>query len=442
MKGKSIHYLVFLIILFGFASIGRGETHMEVMDNGLTLIYQRIRTNQILGVVCLVRTGSAYEASDKNGITNLVQSLLMKGTRNYTASQIALSLESEGITMNTDASEDYASLSAIATVDQLDMVLEYMSEILFRPSFPSDEVEKERRNIIAHINLQEDNKFELSLKNLRELLFEGHPYSVPPEGTPETLNSITRSDIVDFHGRFYQPSNMILSVVGDVPVGVLKKNLRRYFSGIKTTQVQIPRYHKTIKAFPKNREIKKSLEQGFITFGYLGIPMNHKDYPALRVACALLGEGMASRLFSELRDNQGLAYVVGSFYFNLKLHGAVIGYIGTRPETLSDARSGMQKMFEELTDKRIPPKELDRAKNFIIGKFLVAHQTNLKKAFYPAWFELYGLGTGFDEKYPEIIRSVTERDIRRVALKYFRDPSIVTLGPQNSLQEDKGKDKP
>ena len=157
---------------------------MEVMNNGLTLIYQRIRVNQIMGVVCLVRTGSAYEASDKNGITNLIQALLMKGTKSYKASQIALSLESEGINMNTDASEDYASLSALATVDQLDMVLKYMSEILFYPTFPPGEVEKERRNIIAHINLQEDDKFELSFKNLRQLLFEGHPYSAPPEGTP------------------------------------------------------------------------------------------------------------------------------------------------------------------------------------------------------------------------------------------------------------------
>jgi predicted Zn-dependent peptidase len=134
--------------------------------------------------------------------------------------------------------------------------------------------------------------------------------------------------------------------------------------------------------------------------------------------------------------------VVGSFYFNLKIHGAVIGYIGTRPETLSDARSGMLKMFEGLAEKPIAPGELERARNFIIGKFLVAHQTNLKKAFYPAWFELYGLGVGFDDKYPELIRSVTEKDVRRVARKYFRDPSIVTLVPQNPSQEDKRKEKP
>jgi zinc protease len=442
MIGIRTYYLFFLVLLLGIASSGKGEMHMEVMENGLTLIHQRIGVNQILGVVCMIRTGSAYEATDKNGITNLVQSLLMKGTQKYTASQIALSLESEGITMDTDSSEDYASLSALATVDQLDMVLEYMSEMLFYPAFPPDEIDKEKGNIIAHINLQEDNKFELSFKNLRQLLFEGDPYSASPDGTPQTLVNITPSDISDYHGRFYQPSNMIVSVVGDVPLGTLKKSLKRCFGKVKTGDVQIPSYHKTIKSQAKNKEIPKRLEQGFITFGYMGIPMSHKDYPALRVACAVLGEGMASRLFSNLRDEQGLAYAVGSFYFNLKNHGAVIGYIGTRLDTLSEARSGMQKLFEELADKPVSPEELERARNFIIGKFLVAHQTNLKKAFYPAWFELYGLGPDFDEKYPELIRSVTERDIRRVARKYFHDPSVVTLMPQTASQENKGKEMP
>ncbi|MBN1900710.1 insulinase family protein [Candidatus Sumerlaeota bacterium] len=435
MKGKTIRYFIFSLILSGFALIGRGETYMEVLENGMTLIHQRTRANQIVGVVCMARTGSAYESYDKNGLTNLVQSLLMKGTKRYTAPRIALALESQGISMDTDSSEDYASLSALATLDQLDMVLEFMSEILFHPSFPPDEIEKERKNIIAQINLQEDSKFELGFKNLRQLVFEGDPYSASPEGTPETLRNIAPSDIADFHRRYYQPSNMILSIAGDVPIGKLKKSLHRYFGKIKSAGAQIPSYHKTIRVSSKNREIRKPLEQGFIMFGYLGIPMSHKDYPALRVACAILGEGMASRLFARLRDEQGLAYVVQSLYFNLQRHGAVIGYIGARPETLSESKSGMRKIFEELADHPPSPEELDRAKNYITGKFLVAHQTNLKKAFYPAWFELYGLGAGFDEKYPDLIRSVTIKDVRRVARKYFTNPGIVTLMPQNPPKE-------
>jgi len=424
--------IVFILILSLSSAWGGEDTSMERLDNGLTLLSRRTKANSILGVICLIRTGSFYELSEQNGITNLVQSLLMKGTERFTSAELALALESEGISMNVDASEDYASVSAEATVDQLDKVLDLMSEVLLHPTFPPEEVEKERRNAIAYIHLQEDDKFSLAFKNLREILFEGHPYSQNPEGRPETLEQISRSQILKFHNRFYKPPNMILAIVGDVPHAPLKKSVERFFGSGVLEPFEIVSLDKKIDPTPKSRELKKSLEQGFITMGYIGVPMNHKDYPALRVASALLGEGMASRFFSDLRDKQGLAYAVGSFYMNLKYQGSVIGYIGTRPESISQARSGMQEMFTKLSEKPIPEEEMERARNFIIGKFLINHQTNLKKAFYLAWFEMYGLGWAFDDQYPDMIRSVLANDVRRVARKYFRSPSIVNLVPEKS----------
>ena len=433
---KFLTLLLMAILQFTSALTGE-ETRMEHLENGLTLLTRRTKANRILGVICLVRTGSFYEASEQNGITNLVQSLLMKGTERHTAAELALALESEGISMNVDASEDYASVSAEATIDQMDKVLDLMSEVLFHPAFPPEEIEKERRNAIAYIHLQEDDKFSLAFKNLREILFEGHPYSQNPEGRPETLAQITRSQILEFHDRFYKPPNMILAIVGDVPPARLKKGVERYFGSGAMEPFKIISSDKKISTSPKSREIRKPLEQGFITMGYIGVPMNHKDYPPLRVASALLGEGMASRFFSDLRDKQGLAYAVGSFYMNLKYQGSIIGYIGTRPESIFQARTGMQELFEKLSENPIPDEEIERAKNFIIGKFLIAHQTNLKKAFYLAWFELYAMGWAFDDQYPDLIRSVTAKDVRRVARKYFHSPSIVNLVPEKSPENKK-----
>jgi len=382
-------------------------------------------------VVCLIRTGSAYERASENGICALTQSLLMKGTRHYDAGELAIILESAGISMNTGATEDYAEVSAIATVDQLDKVLKVMSELVFYPTFPPDEIAKEKNIAIAAIRLREDDKFYLTLKNLRKLIFSGHPYALSPDGEPDTIASISHPQILEFHKRYYKPANMILSVVGDVPPGRLKKCVRRYFGRQKAQPVQFATASKHIKPKIQTRTLKKPVEQGFVTVGYIGAPITvKKDYAALRVACALVGEGMASRLFTHLRDKQGLAYTVGSFYSALKLQGAVVGYIGTRPETIANARRRMRRIFENLCEKPIPQKELERAKSFIIGKFLIAHQTNIRKAFYPAWFELLGLGYDYDEKYPELIQGVTGRDVRRVARKYFRSPCIVTLVPE------------
>ena len=412
----------------------QGDIEMRFLKNKLTVISKRTKTNNIVGIVCLIRVGSAFERAEENGISSLTQALLMKGTNKHSASELALALEREGIFMNTDASEDFVSVSVAATADQIDRALELLSEVLFEPSFPADELEKERRNAIAQINLVEDDKFYLSFRNLREILYEGHPYSQPTEGRPESLLIITKAQIEQFHNRFYQPENMTLAIVGNVPRDELNKCVNRHFGSRVSQEVNLFISTKTFNPVLRTREIKKPLEQGFLTMGYIGAPMNHKDYPALRVACAILGEGMASRFFTQLRDQRGLAYAVGGFYQSLRLHGAVIGYIGTRPETLEVSNRAMRHIFEDLAENPIHEDELNRAKNYLIGKYLIAHQTNLKKANYLAWFHCFGLGVEFDEKYPELIMGVKIKDVRRVARKYFKMPAIVTLSPESKSQ--------
>ena len=410
---------------------------MEYLQNGLRLISKRTQTNSILGVVCLVRTGSFYEKASESGLANLTQSLLVKGTDNYTASELAIALESQGISMSTDTSEDYVSLSAVATIEQLDKVLELMAEVIFNTSFPEAEIEKEKNNAIASIYIHEDNKSYLALKNLREILFEGHPYARIPSGEPETISAITRKSIMDFHERFYKPPNMILSIVGDIPEKELKESVRTHFDVPSLEFVELVSATKTFNPTIKTRTLEKPMEQGFVALGYMGVPMDHQDYPALRVACALLGEGMASRLFTHLRDRQGLAYAVGSFYLKLKLNGSIVGFIGTRPDSIENARLRMRTMFENLCEQPIPEEELERAKNYIIGKYLVGHETNIQQAFYLAWFSMLDLGLDFDEKYPEIIRSVTVEDVKRVAKKYLHSPSEVVLIPEKENENER-----
>ena len=434
---RRIWFLCFLLIFLLQLAAGAEEVRMEYFENGLPLIFKKTEANNILGVVCMVKTGSAYERVQENGAAGLVQTLLMKGTKNKSAAELALALEGRGISMNTDASEDYVSLSAVATVDQMTEVLELMEEILFEPAFPSEQVEKEKRNASAYIRLKEDNKFYLTFRNLRQLLFEGHPYALSPDGTPETLSMISRQAILSFHERFYQPQNMILSVVGNVSYDDLKQNVQKTFGSRESLPVQIASWNKTISPAHKSRVIEKNIEQGFVNVGYIGVPMSHRDFPALRVASAVLGEGMSSRLFVHLRDKQGLAYVVGSMYMNLDRQGALVGFIGTRPDTIENAARGMRTIISDFDNKPIPEEELERAKNYVIGKFLINHQTNLKKAFYLAWFEMLGLGLEYDKKYPDVIRSVDGADVRRAATKYLQSPCVVKLTPVDQSDNKK-----
>ncbi|HPB31709.1 MAG TPA: pitrilysin family protein [Candidatus Sumerlaeota bacterium] len=423
--------ILFMLAAFGLLSYPclSGGVRVEYIPNGLKLIHRQTTANKILGVVCMVRTGSYYETDDISGISSLLQTLLLKGTASRSAADIALALENEGINMDTDASEDYVMISAVAMNDQLDTVMQLMSEVLFEPSFPFEEVEKEKKNAIAAIHLREDDKFNLAMKKMRALIYEGNPYARHPEGTPETIAQLSRERIADFHDQFYQPQNMILSIVGDVDHSNVQAVAQKYFGSREPRVVQVATSYQKPAMQRRAETIFKPVEQGVIVIGHVGVPMDHKDFPALRVTSAVLGEGMSSRFFSELRDRQGLAYAVGSFCMTQNRAGVLAGYIGTRPESIDDARTGMLDLFDKLENDPLPEEELERARNYIIGKFLIGHETNLKKAFYLAWFEQMGLGAAFDEKYPELIKSVKVKDVRRIARKYFRAPVTVTLRP-------------
>ena len=346
------------------------------------------------------------------------------------AEDIALELESIGASMGTATHEDYAELTAVATVQDAEKIIEIMGDVLFHASFPPEEVEKERHNILDAIRLSEDDKFYFTYKNFRQLLYgKTHPYGHPVEGEPETVKRISRADIVKHYKRYYRASNMILSVVGNIEEKKLVSLLKRY----------LPR--KAIKPQPKvtadkslrrktETEVKtKEIEQGFIILGYNTCDVRSPDYIPLKVTSAILGEGMSSRLFVHLRDRMGLAYNVGCGMPSRKLRSHFFAWIGTKPESIQQAKEQLLAEFEKLKTEKVSTEELNRAKKYIIGRFLLDHQTNLRQAWYLGWYEMLRLGIKFDEQYPELIEKVTADDVMRVARRYFNYPAIEILKP-------------
>ncbi len=403
---------------------------MHQLNNGMLVIFKPVTTNNILAMNCFISIGSLYENSRENGITNFVQEVILKGTQNRSAVEIARDMEAIGGLLGTDAAYDFAEVSTVTTADDLDTALDVMSDVLLHPTFPPEEVEKERQIILAHINLQEDNKFSYTYKNFKAVLYEGHPYAHPVEGTPKTVKAITRDALQEFHKRYWVPSNMILTVVGNVDEQELLGKLNAALGKKATLPPGKVMTAKKYKQRYKSKNLKKKVEQGFIIVGYVTAPVNSSDYPALKVASAVLGEGMSSRLFLRLRDAQGLAYNVGCAMPTRRRHSHIFAWIGTNPDTIDTARDGLIKEFELLTKEVVTDDELDRAKNYLIGKFLIDHQTNLRQAWYLGWYQLMGVGYDFDKRYPELIRQVTKQDVLRVAKTYLTKPTVVVLRPR------------
>jgi predicted Zn-dependent peptidase len=404
---------------------------MYVLDNGLRVIFKPTQANNIFAIDCMIDVGSIYEFQDKAGITNFTQTLLMKGTKKRRADEIALELESMGASMGTDAHEDYVEVSAISILEDADKVLEIMADVVFNPSFPEDEVEKERRNILDSIRLSEDNKFVFTYKNFRKLLYgESHPYGRPVEGTPETVKSISRGEILQHHSKYYQPSNMIVSVVANMEKDEILSLLKKYIP--KATGEPPVLVSADKKTGERSRfEVKrKEIEQAFIIVGYQTCGISDEDYITLKVISSLMGEGMSSRLFVRLRDEQGLAYSVGCAMPSRKLRSHFFAWIGTKPENITQAKDGMINEIERLKSELVNMEELDRAKKYIIGRFLLDHQTNIRQAWYLGWYEMLGVGRNYDDQYTKFINNVTREDIIRCARKYFNTAAVEILRPK------------
>lgn len=402
-----------------------------VLKNGLSVILKPDSSNNIVAATLFINVGTISENPKQNGLTNLTQTLLLKGTKKRTALQIAEKIDRLGAILNQSAGDDYSEVYTVANSDDIYIALDLLAECVFSSTFPQEELVKAKRNILSYIKLREDDKFYLCYKELKKKLFQGHSYSMPVYGTEETVPVFTREHVAEHYARQYYPGNMILSVVGNFSERKMISKIKKSFGRIHRTANPTLLVSKDFRKKAKNTTLSKKIEQTFIIVGYLGTKIGDKDYCALKIASAVLGSGMSSRLFTELRDERGLGYVVGAAAPSRRAVSPFLLYIGVKPERSEEAKRELLEQVSRLRSEQVSDEELDRAKNYLIGRFFIDHQTNRKQSWYLGFYETMGLGYQYDELYPQLLEKVTKQDVRRVARKYLEYPTISILKPED-----------
>ncbi len=294
--------------------------------------------------------------------------------------------------------------------------------------FDPEEIEKERNIVLAEIKFQEDNMFEKTHKLFLKTLYDGHPYGSPLSGGEETVSKLDRESLVDFYKKYYTPNNMVLVIVGNVKSEEAISIVKESFKGFESKETPPIPILKVKSPEKKDVREKKEREQLFILIGYLGPEIQSKEYPALKVLNSILGVGMSSRLFVELRDKRGLAYEVGSFYPSRRYESYLTSYIATTPQNELEVEKYILEEFEK-TKKNITMEELERGKKKLIGLYIIRHESNKDQAWFLAWYETLGIGYGYDEEYLTDIEKVTAEDVLQVANKYLEVPVIARVGP-------------
>ena len=391
------------------------------IDNKSTLLINKHNNNDIIAMNIIAKGGEFLEKIAGEG--TLVAGTILKGTKKYSSQELAQLMEQNGIKIEPVSLEDYFAINVQTTTAQIDLTMEILDEILNNATFDEYEIEKKRSEILNKIRQQRDVPMNIALEEFKTAIFENSVYSNTNKILEKTLPTISRENVVNYYNRILDSKNLVISINGDVNIDKMintfgsiladKKQPLFKYSDYKVTELKTPKI--------KTKEIK-DLQTAWLFLGWQTDGVNdRKDFVTLKVINTILGGGMSSRMYKNLREQDGLAYQLGSSFSPKALGGSFMTYIGTNPETLNYSKEKINAEIERLKMEFVSDTELNNAKDRLKGGFIIALETNSEKASVVGQFEALGLGYNFYDTYVKMIDEITASDIIRVTNKYFNN---------------------
>lgn len=412
-----------------------------VLENGLILLTSEEKALPMVTFNLLIKAGSRFDTSGSEGLANLTARLLTTGTRKRTALEISETLDFIGALLSVSSGKELATVSLTLLKKDLDVGLKLLAEILTESVFPPEEIERQKQSVIASIRAKRENPGRIAQRKFLEALFPESPYGRPTEGTEQSIKAIERDSLVEFYERFYRPNGAILAVVGDVSHQEMVQSLSKVFqSWGRGPSVEEP--PPPSLPGPKNFiRINKNLTQANIIIGHEGVPRDHPDYYAIQVMNYILGGGgFSSRLMDSIRNERGLAYSVYSAFSSSKYVGTFRVAMQTKNETAREAIRIAMDEIRGIREKGVSKGELKAAKDYLIGSFPLRLNTNRRIAGFLAQVEFFGLGLDYLERYPKLIRGISQEDVLRVAKEHLRPEKVIVVAVANQKKTKLKKD--
>ncbi len=403
------------------------KTQKYELSNGATLLITPNQSNDIIAISIFSKGGEFTETIP--GTADLAASVLTRGTKKYSSLDFAKTLEDNGIKIVPSVKADSFMISVLTTKNEYTKTLELLNEVINNATLDDYEIEKSRTDKLNAIKKSKDIPLNIAIDNYKNYIFENTPYSISNSKLEKTLPQIQFDDVRNYYQKAFYPANVIISINGNIDKETTINEFTKIFDNKKGEKFDYSKY--SIPSLKEGKKIStsiKDLKTDWIFMGWQtsGV-LNKKEYATLEVIDSLLGTGMSSRLFKNLRDKDGLAYQLGSQYAPNILKGAFIVYIGTNPQNLDYATEKLKQEVFRLKTEFVGSKELQEAKDKLLGNYIISQETNLDKASTLGWFETSGRGYEFDEEYTKLINNVTESDIIEVANKYFNNNYVLSI---------------
>jgi zinc protease len=412
--------VLLLVVLIGPVGAAGPIAHREVLPNGIVLLVAERPAVPIVAVRAYSRAGAVLDPADRAGLAGLTGSLLTRGTAKRSGPELDSAIEFVGGSLEAAGGRDGMSISLAVLKRDLALGLDLMAEVMLSPTFPEAEFKRKVAQTQAAIKRSEEDPGTVANRALARLVFPGHPYGVPAEGTVESVGRMTREDVVRFHRERVRPDTTIIAVVGAVTVAEARREIVARFGGWTNPSPAAPTVPEASPGgAPKEERIKKDLTQATVVFGRQAIRQVDPDYFPLAVASYVLGGGSASRLYARVRDEGGLAYAVYAYPSPGRYGASFAVSAATRtaevPKVIDIVREEMTRMGREPVNDH----ELKLAKEYLIGSFPLRLVTSGKVADFIVSVEQQGLGLDYADKYKERIARVTVADVQRVSAKFL-----------------------
>jgi len=411
------------------------EVKKEILPNGLVVITEAMPAVRSVSIGIWMRTGSRHERSTENGITHFLEHMVFKGTKNRSAEEIARSADSIGGHLDAYTSKEFTNFSIKVLDEHLERAFDVLADIVKNPLFRPEDVAKERKVIQEEIKMVEDTPDDLVHEIFTQEFWHGHALGRPILGTRRTVGSFDRRRLVQYFRRHYSPQRMLITAAGHLEhahvVDLVMKEFGQAIRGQALANGSVPLATPHLKL--RN---KPDLEQVHLCLGTPGYPQTHEKRYALFILNTVLGGGMSSRLFQNVREKRGLAYAVFSGLAMFRDVGCLSVYAGTSTE---NTRRVVQLVVEELQRLKSTPlaeEELQRTKDYLKGSMLLSLESTTSRMSNLARQEMvFGRYMSLDE-IAQGIDAVTADDVLGVAREIFIGDRIAltALGPLDGVK--------
>ena len=397
--------------------------HRDTLPNGLVVITEPMEHVRSVSAGIWLRSGSRREPAEVNGLSHFIEHMVFKGTRRRTAEDIAREVDSIGGMLDAFTSKEMVCFNTRVLDEHLPKAFDVLSDMLLEPKFAPEDIDRERSVILEEIRMTQDNPEDLVHELFTQNFWNPHALARPILGTPETVSAFDRPTLESWFRRWYAPNNVVITAAGRLEharfVDLVSDRFGKLAPSHEILSDSVPRPapHITLRR-------KKELEQVHICIGVAALPMSDRRRFAVSVLNNVLGGGMSSRLFQNIRERQGLAYAIFSELNAYKDAGMFSVYAGTSLDTAPKVVECVMRELRRLKDERLSPEELRRSKDHLKGSTLLALESTGQRMNSLARYHLYFNRHFTPEQLIAMLEGVTAEEVRELAREFFQTEGL------------------